>query len=488
MATNHSLVEAYLRSTSMVQQQIDSYNRFVNIGIHKIVETNDHVEPDVSDFAIKFKGVRLEQPTMIESNSSARRVMPNEAHVRNLTYSSPIYITYVPMISGIEKIDATSEAFIGELPVMVKSDICYTKRMTREQLVGEGEDPDDPGGYFIIKGAERVLVGFEDLAPNKIICTREGEKVMSKVFSTTYGFRARCSVTRDEYGLYTVLYPTLQKGLDLPLVLRALGMTSEDMLAAMSNKEARNDMILNNDMSAAKEMNQKQALAELGRLAVPTQTKEFQEKRAEVQLDTYILPRIGITVKERKLKALYLLRMAERASLIAYGHAKPDDRDNYSNKRIKLAGDMMEELFNSSFKFFLKDLKYHVERTIARGRKLNIRASINPETLTEKILYSMGTGSWPGGQTGVSQVLDRMNYVSSLAHLRRVKSPLAKKHPHFRARDVHGSHIGKLCPSETPESTEVGLTRYMALMCKVTVGADTKMIEDKIKELKLVEE
>ena len=84
--------------------------------------------------------------------------MPNEAIARNLTYPAPMYITYVPVVSGIEKKDAAGEAFIGEMPVMIKSDLCYTKNMTRDQLIGEGEDPDDPGGYFIIKGTERVLV------------------------------------------------------------------------------------------------------------------------------------------------------------------------------------------------------------------------------------------------------------------------------------------------------------------------------------------
>ena len=98
----------------------------------------------------------------------------------------------------------------------------------------------------------------------------------------------------------------------------------------------------------------------------------------------------------------------------------------------------------------------------------------------------MGTGTWPNGQTGVSQVLERINFINSLSHLRRIKSPLAKKHPHFKARDVHGTHIGKICPSESPEGTEVGLTKYFALMAKVTTGIDNKLIENKLKELKLI--
>jgi DNA-directed RNA polymerase beta subunit len=487
MSETHEILESYLSSTSIVQQQIESYNRFIRMGLQKVVDAQSMVEPDVSGFAIKFGNVRLEQPVIIEADSSTRRVMPNEALARNLTYAAPVYITYTPVVSGIEKSDASGEAFIGELPVMVKSDMCYTRNMTREQLVNEGEDPDDPGGYFIIKGTERVLVGIEDLAPNRIICTKEkNSSVTAKVFSTTVNFRARCSVTRDEYGIFKVVFPTITKGMDLVLVLRALGLQTKDMLDGVNGNEIKNDILLNVDLSKAKEMGPSEAILEIGHMSAPNQAKTYQEKRAELQLDTYILPHLGTKADVRKEKAHFLLRMAERASLVAYGHARQDDKDHYANKRIKLAGDLMEELFNNAFKFLVRDIKYHIERTTARGRKLSVRGNINADTLTEKILYSMGTGSWPAGQTGVSQVLDRTNFTSSLAHLRRVKSPLAKKHPHFKARDVHGTHVGKLCPSETPEGTEVGLTRYLAIMSKVTVGADHKALEEKLKELKLM--
>ncbi|MCL4404498.1 DNA-directed RNA polymerase subunit B'' [Candidatus Marsarchaeota archaeon] len=487
MSETHEVMESYLKTTSISQQQIDSYNRFITTGLNKIVEAQSLIEPDVSNFAIKLGSIRLEQPIIIESDSSTKRVLPNEALARNLTYAAPMYLTYVPVISGIEKADAVGEAYVGELPVMVKSNLCYTKNMSEQQLVQEGEDPDDPGGYFIIKGTERVLVGIEDLAPNRMITTKEKTGTVVKVFSTTVNFRARCSITRDDYGMYSVLFPTLNKGIPLSLILRSLGMDQKSVLSYTDNTFAKNDLTLN--MEVGKNymaMSQKDAIIELGRITAPNQAMAYQEKRAETQLDTYILPHLGTNPEVRHEKGEYLVRMAERTSMVASGSVKPDDKDHYANKRVKLAGDLLEELFNTAFKAFVKDIKYHVERTTARGRRLTVKTNINPDTLTEKILYSMSTGSWPAGQTGVSQVLDRVNYMSSIAHLRRVKSPLAKKHPHLKARDVHGTHIGKICPSETPEGTEVGLTRYLALMSKVTVGADHSMLEKKLKELKLI--
>jgi DNA-directed RNA polymerase beta subunit len=483
----HPVLESYLHNTSVVQQQIDSYNRFITIGIRKIIENQSNIEPEISDFAIKLNNIRLGSPVIIESDSSAKRIMPNEALARNLTYSAPIYLTYTPVISGIEKTINTSEVFIGDLPVMVKSELCYTKSMARDELIREGEDPDDPGGYFIIKGSERVLVGIEDLAPNRIICTVEKKGVMSKVFSTTLSFRARCSITRDDYGIYSLLFPTVSKGVDLVLVLKALGMQPREALALVDDiKEIENDMLLNIDLSKARDLSKEDCVMELGRMSAPNQARAYQEKRAEMQLDTYILPHIGSSPENRKDKAEYLVRMAKRASMVAYGYARQEDKDHYANKRVKLAGDLMEELFSNAFKLFAKDIRYHVEKTAARGRKLNVRTNINPDALTDKILYAMGTGSWPAGQTGVSQVLDRTNFISALAHLRRVKSPLTKKHPHFKARDVHGTYIGKICPSETPEGIEVGLTKYLAIMSKVTVGAEQQGLEDKLKEHGLV--
>ncbi len=482
----HEILDSYLNSSSIVQHQLDSYNKFIHIGLQKIIESQSIIEPGISDFSIKFTNIRLESPIVIEADGSRKKITPNEAIIRNLTYSAPIYITYVPIISGIEKDINKEEIFIGELPVMVKSDLCTINNASKEALIKLGEDPDNPGGYFIIKGTERVLIGIEDLAPNRITCTKEKKSVTAKVFSTTLNFRAKTSIVRDEYGTYKIMFPTLTKATDLILILKALGIDKKQILAQLSDQEIINDMILNIDQSKTRDMSQAEAIKELGRMSAPNQTPEYQAKRAENQLDMYLLPHLGIKPEYRMDKAVYLITMAEKASLVAYKKAKQDDKDNYSNKRVKLAGDLMEELFNNAFKFFIKDIKYHIERTAARGRKLGVRSNINPDVLTEKILYSMGTGTWPNGQTGVSQVLERINFVNSISHLRRIKSPLAKKHPHYKARDVHGTHIGKICPSESPEGPEVGLTKYFALTAKVTNGIDSQLIEAKLKELKLI--
>jgi DNA-directed RNA polymerase beta subunit len=487
MDNNSVLLESYLDTMPLIQHQLESFNRFVSQGLQRVVDRQNVVQPSVEGFSLKLGNIRLDKASIIEADGSRRQIMPNEARLRNLTYSAPIFIEVVPVIRGIEKRASFGEVFIGELPIMARSDLCYIKTMSKQQLVEEGEDADDPGGYFIIKGVERVLIGLEDIAPNRVITTKGkgGDKVNSVVFSTAPGFRARCVVSRNQNGIYTVEFPTISKSVNLILLLRALGMSEKDLLNNVSDSLAfRNDVMLNLEVSDYRNMTQNEAISELGRMAAPGQAPEYQLSRAETQINNYLLPHVGETAEEKYKKAEYILTMARKATMVGNKLAREDDKDHYANKRIKFAGELMEDLFTYAFRFFTKEVKYQIERTSARGRKLSIQSIINPDTITERISYAMGTGTWVAGQTGISQVLDRTNFSSAYTHLRRVKSPLAKKHPHFKAREVHGTQWGKICPSETPEGQEVGLTKYLALMSKVTVGAEESSFEDKLMGLK----
>ena len=484
----NALLEAYLNSTSLVQHQIDGFNRFVETDLQKIIDQQAVIQPSVEGFALKLGKVRLDKPSIIEADSSRRNILPNEARLRNLTYASPMFLEFVPVIRGIEKEASFGEVFVGELPIVVRSNLCHFKMMTRGQLSENGEDPDDPGGYFVIKGTERVLIGLEDLAQNRIITEKSGAESASKVFSTAPGFRARTVVSRSKNGIFLVEFPTLHKPVDMVMLLRSLGTTVNDMLDSSSDIPTfKNDVLLNMETNPAKDMGPTEALLEFGKLSAPGQAKEYQQKRAEMQIDTYLLPHIGTGAEDRKEKGKFVLQMARHASIVANRLAQPDDKDHYANKRVKYSGQLMEELFTYAFRFFVKDVKYQIERASARGRKLSIPTIISPETITEKIAYAMGTGTWVAGQTGVSQVLDRTNLIHTYSDLRRVKSPLTKKHPHFAAREVHGTQWGKICISETPEGLDVGLTKYLALMAKISVGADEKLVESKLRDIGITE-
>jgi len=267
-----------------------------------------------------------------------------------------------------------------------------------------------------------------------------------------------------------------------------LGVAKEEEITELFSKNPliRNDLVLN--LEEEKTKTKEEAIDLLSRKLSPGQPLEFRLTRMENLLDNYLLPHIGITKAERMDKVRYLVKMAERATYVAYKKLPQDDKDHYAKKRVKLAGDLIEELFRYAFQFLIKDLVYQASRADARGRRLQVHTLVRQDAMTDRIRYAMATGNWIAGQTGVSQLLDRVSYLSTISHLRRIISPLSKKHPHFKARDLHGTHIGKLCPNETPEGPSCSLVKNLAIMAEVSIGVEDSDIINLLKTYDVKEE
>lgn len=477
------LTADYLSQTSLVKQYLESYDKFVESGLQEVVDEQEVIEPQIEGLVLKLGKIRVEKPRVVEVDGSSRLFYPMEARMRDLSYTAPLFLEITPVIHGSEK--RTEEVFIGELPVMVKSKLCYLHGKNSQELVELGEDCLDQGGYFVVNGTEKTLMTLEDLAPNRILVSKEkdGRMVQAKVFSTRLGFRGRCTVDRQADGKLSVTLPSYSKPIELTLALKALGLDKQDkvMEAFSEAPEVLNDVTLNIEMDEAK--SKRESLETIGKRAAPGQPTEYQVRRAELLLDRYLLPHIGIDEASRLAKAYFLARMAERVIMVAYKKRGVDDKDHYANKRLKISGDLMEELFRYGFQFFVKDVAYQMERANVRGRKMSMFAVVRPDALTDRIRYSMATGNWVGGYTGVSQPLDRYNYISAMSFMRRVTSPLAKKHPHYKARDLHGTHYGRLDPNETPEGPNCGLVKALSVFCEVTTGEDEQLVENSLKKM-----
>ncbi len=466
------LVEAMFKENSPVKQHLDSYNEFVNKKIYEIIqEVNESEAASLSKYTIRFNSIRLEKPVVVEADGSRKPLLPIEARIRDRTYSASIYANISILEEGAEKDKA--EVYIGELPVMLKSDLCYLKGLSKEELIEKGEDPNDPGGYFIVSGSERVLVTIEDLAPNRVIVSKDTvsgrEVITASLFSVRKGFRAKVSVERRPDGIFYISFPSSPNNINAFIIMRALGLESKNkILNAFSDKlEVINDVLLN--LEAIEPKNMDEALDYLGKRVAAGQSEEFRKNRAAYILDNYLLPHVGVKPEDRLKKAHYIARMIERMIEVAYGKREEDDRDHYANKRLRISGVLMEELFRYALGHFIKDLKYQIDRAATRGRKMQVKTLVRPDALTDRIMFAMGTGMWLGGRrTGVSQLLDRLCYMATLSHLRRVNSPLMKTQQHFEARDLHPTHFGKICTHETPEGQRVGLVKNLAIGCVIS--------------------
>src|SRR3989338_10103551 len=156
------LIQKYFEEQSFVDSDIESFNNFIDKELENIVEENKEIIPtviphNIDDYRIKFDKIWVVKPEIIEADGSRKEIYPMEARLRKITYSSPIFISVSAHINGVQR-DSINELQIGNLPVMLKSKWCHLNKMSREELISKGEDPDEPGGYFIINGTEKVLI------------------------------------------------------------------------------------------------------------------------------------------------------------------------------------------------------------------------------------------------------------------------------------------------------------------------------------------
>jgi len=473
--------------------------------------------------------IRIGYPIVKEANGSTHIITPMEARLRNLTYQAPIFLKFTIIENGLEH--APEEVQIGYLPILVKSGACVLARENIIHTLREipepvkqrykcsglehnteisdeeyenairmlGDDPLDPGGYFIINGSERVLMSLEDLATNRVMVEyseKYGKRIeVAKVFSVHEGYRSLTVMELKHDGSLMVSIPAASGDIPLVILLKALGMNKdEDIYASTVSTDDMANIILANIEDANDPKiyppdgikTTADALAFLERKFAQGQAKEYRAKKVESILDMALLPHLGTKKEDRAKKAIFLCRTAQRVLELHFGLRGEDDKDHYANKRLKLTGDLMADLFRTAFIALIKDLKYQLERNYAKKKEMRVASSIRSDLLTQRLLHALATGNWVGGRVGVSQLLDRTCNMSTLSHLRRVTSPLTRSQPHFEARDLHATQWGRLCPNETPEGQNCGLVKNFALIINVSEGVDEKGVKEMVRNLGVV--
>ncbi len=506
------IMKKFFEEKGLVRQHLDSYNRFVNELLNEILEENREIPiANIGKAELeKFEDGRYfkaGKPVVRVIEGYDKEITPMESRLRNLTYAAPIEIKISIKDPYGNIIQQPTVIKLMDLPVMLKSDLDPLSRMTTRELVEIGEDPKDPGGYFIINGSEKVLIAQEDLASNNILVDKasEGSSAthLAKVISVAKGRRSQLLIERRKDG---IIYANFHgHRIPVAILMAALGLTTplEISYAVSFDPLIQNYLLptityvqpifafepIPEDATPEekrrierriREQTRLNALDYIGSRIAIGRPRDERIRRAERALDEYLLPHIGTDPKPetRLKKAFFIGQMVNKLLELVVGRRTPDDKDHYRNKRLKLAGDLLAQLIRHYFvNYFKKEIKTAIERNYAKYRRPDLRIVIKPGMLTDRILHAMATGNWPGGKTGVSQLLDRTNLMSSYSHLRRVVSPLARNQPHFEARELHPTQWGRMCPFETPEGANIGLVKNLALMAYVSVGVSEKEVE-----------
>ena len=465
---NWSVIQNILKTEGIARQHLNSFDEFVDAGLQSIIHEVEKVEIENAEYPYKIQlgKIKLQQPRMMELDGAITHITPAEARLRNISYAAPIMMEASVIEDG--KTLESRYVHIGDMPVMVKSHGCILHSFTDQKLIDHGEDSKDPGGYFIINGSERVIVGLEDLSYNKIIVDAEkiGGKIVhkAKVYSSIVGYRAKLELVMKEDGLIVAKIPGSPVDIPVVTLIRALGLESDkDIASVVSLVEIIQNQLEGSFEKAGDVPTPKDAIQYISKRIAPGMLEEFQIKRAETLLDWGLLPHLGKHPENRKEKAFFLGEATCKLIELKLGWIEPDDKDHYGNKVIKFAGQMLADLFRTAFRNLVRDMKYQLERS-GQKRGLNaVAAAIRPGIISDKLNNAIATGNWGRGRVGVTQLLDRTNYLSTISHLRRVQSPLSRTQPNFEARDLHSTHFGRICPSETPEGSNCGLVKNLAL-------------------------
>jgi DNA-directed RNA polymerase subunit B len=485
------VIQDILKREGIARQHLNSFDEFLERGLQSIINEVGQIEIENAEYPYKIQlgKVKLQQPRMMELDGSITHITPAEARLRNVSYSAPVMMEASVVEDG--KILESRFVHIGDVPVMVKSNACILHNFSTQKLIEHGEDPNDPGGYFIINGSERVIVGLEDLSYNKIIVDREavgGNTVFkAKVYSSIVGYRAKLELVMKNDGLIVARIPGSPVDIPVVTLTRALGLESDrEIAAAVSLVDEIQNELEGSFEKAGDVPTSKDAIVYISKRIAPGMLEEFQIKRAETLLDWGLLPHLGKHPENRKEKAQFLGEAACKLLELKLGWISPDDKDHYGNKVIKFAGQMLADLFRTAFRNLVRDMKYQLERS-GQKRGINaVAAAIRPGIITDKLNNAIATGNWGRGRVGVTQLLDRTNYLSTISHLRRIQSPLSRTQPNFEARDLHATHFGRICPSETPEGSNCGLVKNLALSGIISVNVPSEEIVEKLYDLKTI--
>ncbi|KJP88249.1 hypothetical protein AK88_02030 [Plasmodium fragile] len=503
------LLPAYLKVKGLVKQHIESYNHFIKHEIKTIMNatTNKILKSDIDEhFYVEFLDIFVGRP-LVEENMIETNLTPQICRQRDLTYSAPIYVD-VEYVKG-SNIIRKNNVEIGRLPVMLRSDICILNNKSEEELMKLGECPYDPGGYFIVKGTERVLLMQEQLSKNRIIVEMDiKHNICATITSTTAESKSRCAIVYKNNKLY-LKHNSFIEDIGVCIILRAMGYESDQEIFQMigSHRNYLNGILLSlYELYSENIRTNLDALLYIGkkirpRLLAKGFFSSMKEKQVKSEKDIIeegldFLSRVLLSHIQQKNKydfrnkARCICLMIRRVLDSANNKNELDDKDYYGNKRLELAGQLISLLFEDLYKRFYFTLKKQIDQTLSKymqsnyTSKLKYSGNINEtypdvfrslpkDIITRGMQAAISTGNWnikrfKMEKSGVSQVLSRLSFIACIGMMTRLNSQFEKGRKVSGPRALQPSQWGVLCPCDTPEGESCGLVKNLALMTHVT--------------------
>ena len=539
------VINSYFRAhhlQRLVRHHTESYNNLVNYDIEKTIDMfnpvlirspHDYDEESKLyglEISISFSNFNIYRPQIFENNGARKLMYPQEARLRNFTYAAAMSVTLnIQIIRRFGENLTQCETFykvipkiqIGKIPVMLKSDICILKHYRHLHPHLTGECSFDAGGYFIINGSEKTVLIQERAAENRVYCFNvkkannkwswlaEIKSVPDYKNISPKQIKIMISTRNNGFGhsIY-IQIPRIKNPIPLFILFRALGIIADKEICEIILLDIEDEIMKKllftlkaSIIEASEYITQEEALQYIISSAMFTPINMDKEtgiaRKRKFTLDVLkndLFPHCSSKTE----KVYFLGYMAIQLLQCSNGMRPIDDRDNYKNKRLDLTGTLLNNLFRNYFNKVVKDMQKQIVREINNGswqssgnytdiiNHTNIYKIVKSTTIENGLKRALATGDFGiknthSSKVGVAQVLNRLTYISSLSHLRRVNTPIDKSGKLIPPRKLHNSQWGFICPAESPEGAPVGVVKNLSYMAHVTIKSCPEPLYNAVK-------
>ena len=542
----------------LVRHQIESYNDMVNVQLKRTVDmfnpvriTSDQDYDRVThkhrlEIEVTFANLYLSRPQIHENTGATKILFPQEARLRNFTYASMMTVDMMVkyIVRGTapdnEQITTHHKVFnqiqIGKLPIMLKSCICVLTQHKHLDHNATGECPYDAGGYFIINGSEKTVLGQERAAENKVLCynvaknnnkwlyVAEIKSIPDSKCISPKQINMMVMTKQNGFGHPLVIQiPRMKQPIPLFVVFRALGVLSDRdiceyiVLNVAANANGGEDDCGGKSAELTERLKEALQASIIDANGIMTQEDAVKYFTSQVIFTPINMDKETGAMKKREFahevlhsdlfphcntatqRIFFLGYMANKLLRAFFEINKQDDRDSYLNKRVDLTGALLNNLFRNYFNKLVKDMSKQVVREINTGswrstddylniiNDTNMYKIIKSTTIENGLKRALSTGdfgikSMTSNKVGVAQVLNRLTYSSSLSHLRRINTPIDKSGKLVPPRKLHNTSWGFLCPAETPEGGSIGVVKNISYLSHVTIHSNPTSLHAYIDE------
>jgi DNA-directed RNA polymerase II subunit RPB2 len=520
--TARNLIDTYFKTTTYpyTRHHIDSYNNFLSVDLINIIKTTPilivkDLIPDTNIYMYKveiFVGgptgteIQIGTPTIsLQNTADVRLLFPNEARLRQITYAATVTANIIVRITYTANktaepviLEVPAETFadvpLFKMPIMLHSGYCLLHNKPKEFLREAGECVQDHGGYFIVDGAEKVLVTKQTQAFNTLYITpkhNDPRDPRSTLFANIKCLSPKTRRTKTltlriwENGQIMVGLPFVRLPIPLFVLFRALGFQSDKeivqlMYPDLNTSEAKLFVpkLQPSIVDAYPFMNTFTAVQYIKVL-----TKGYSEAHVLDILRNQLFTHMP---NDPMSQALFLAECVRAILRVSEGFEKPTDRDDIRNQRCITSGYSIQMLFANAYFLWVKavklaiDLEYFNNKSAYAGTEFRKIFEVNktnllflPGHLTESLMKGF-KGKWGTGlgeeKTGIIQALSRLSYCDFMSHCRRVVLEFDTSMKLQGPRRLHGSQWGYFCTNETPGGASIGIAKNMSLLTSFSTG------------------